>query len=95
MFPKIIKNNRFFFEALVRIMLTKIIIMFSAGIRSVSAVDTAAAQRARARAQYSNLARLKVTSGTASLRKFFFLVFLNLLFVHIVANYTFNWACFE
>ncbi|KAL5286274.1 CLASP1 family protein [Megaselia abdita] len=39
----------------------------SAGFRSVSAVDTAAAQRARARAQYSNLARMKVTSGTASL----------------------------
>ncbi|XP_055919459.1 CLIP-associating protein isoform X2 [Eupeodes corollae] len=38
-----------------------------AGFRSVSAVDTAAVQRARARAQYSNLARLKVTSGTASL----------------------------
>uniref|UniRef100_A0A182K2B0 TOG domain-containing protein n=1 Tax=Anopheles christyi TaxID=43041 RepID=A0A182K2B0_9DIPT len=38
------------------------------GFRSVSAVDTAAAQRARARAQYSTLARLKVTSGTASLQ---------------------------
>uniref|UniRef100_A0A182FFW2 TOG domain-containing protein n=1 Tax=Anopheles albimanus TaxID=7167 RepID=A0A182FFW2_ANOAL len=37
------------------------------GFRSVSAVDTAAAQRARARAQYSTLARMKVTSGTASL----------------------------
>uniref|UniRef100_A0A1B0CRV3 CLASP N-terminal domain-containing protein n=1 Tax=Lutzomyia longipalpis TaxID=7200 RepID=A0A1B0CRV3_LUTLO len=41
----------------------------SANFRSVSAVDTQAAQRARARAQYSSLARLKVTSGTASLRK--------------------------
>uniref|UniRef100_W4VRQ5 Putative microtubule associated-protein orbit n=1 Tax=Corethrella appendiculata TaxID=1370023 RepID=W4VRQ5_9DIPT len=40
----------------------------NAGFRSISAVDTAAAQRARARAQYSNLARLKVTSGTASLQ---------------------------
>ncbi|XP_055690824.1 CLIP-associating protein isoform X2 [Lutzomyia longipalpis] len=39
----------------------------SANFRSVSAVDTQAAQRARARAQYSSLARLKVTSGTASL----------------------------
>ncbi|XP_055379521.1 CLIP-associating protein isoform X10 [Condylostylus longicornis] len=39
----------------------------SAGLRSISAVDTAAAQRARARAQYSNLARMKMTSGTASL----------------------------
>lgn len=39
----------------------------TAGFRSVSAVDAAAVQRARARAQYSNLARLKVTSGTASL----------------------------
>ncbi|XP_049543121.1 CLIP-associating protein isoform X4 [Anopheles darlingi] len=38
------------------------------GFRSVSAVDTAAAQRARARAQYSTLARMKVTSGTASLQ---------------------------
>lgn len=40
------------------------------GFRSISAVDTAAAQRARVRAQYSNLARLKVTSGTASLREY-------------------------
>uniref|UniRef100_A0A1L8E5Z7 Putative microtubule associated-protein orbit n=2 Tax=Nyssomyia neivai TaxID=330878 RepID=A0A1L8E5Z7_9DIPT len=40
----------------------------SANFRSVSAVDTQAAQRARARAQYSSLARLKVTSGTASLQ---------------------------
>ncbi|XP_055625223.1 CLIP-associating protein isoform X5 [Toxorhynchites rutilus septentrionalis] len=38
-----------------------------AGLRSVSAVDTAAAQRARARAQYSNMARMKISSGTASL----------------------------
>jgi hypothetical protein len=48
----------------------------TAGFRSVSAVDTAAAQRARARAQYSNLARMKVTSGAASLRKFKVLNFL-------------------
>ncbi|XP_063699952.1 CLIP-associating protein isoform X4 [Culicoides brevitarsis] len=40
----------------------------SAGFRSVSAVDTAAAQRARARAQYSNMSRLKVSSGAASLQ---------------------------
>lgn len=40
-----------------------------AGFRSISAVDTAAVQRARARAQYSNMARMKVTPGTASLRK--------------------------
>uniref|UniRef100_A0A6B2EFM1 Putative microtubule associated-protein orbit n=1 Tax=Phlebotomus kandelakii TaxID=1109342 RepID=A0A6B2EFM1_9DIPT len=40
----------------------------SANFRSISAVDTQAAQRARARAQYSSLARLKVTSGTASLQ---------------------------
>ncbi|XP_055625221.1 CLIP-associating protein isoform X3 [Toxorhynchites rutilus septentrionalis] len=39
-----------------------------AGLRSVSAVDTAAAQRARARAQYSNMARMKISSGTASLQ---------------------------
>ncbi|XP_058466865.1 CLIP-associating protein isoform X2 [Malaya genurostris] len=38
-----------------------------AGVRSISAVDTAAAQRARARAQYSNMARMKISSGTASL----------------------------
>uniref|UniRef100_A0A336MCT2 CSON009687 protein n=1 Tax=Culicoides sonorensis TaxID=179676 RepID=A0A336MCT2_CULSO len=38
-----------------------------AGFRSVSAVDTAAAQRARARAQYSNMARMKISSGAASL----------------------------
>ncbi|XP_055538195.1 CLIP-associating protein isoform X8 [Wyeomyia smithii] len=37
------------------------------GLRSISAVDTAAAQRARARAQYSNMARMKISSGTASL----------------------------
>ncbi|XP_037035804.1 CLIP-associating protein isoform X3 [Bradysia coprophila] len=39
-----------------------------AGFRSISAVDTAAVQRARARAQYSNMARMKVTAGTASLQ---------------------------
>ncbi|XP_058839049.1 CLIP-associating protein isoform X2 [Topomyia yanbarensis] len=39
-----------------------------AGLRSISAVDTAAAQRARARAQYSNMARMKISSGTASLQ---------------------------
>ncbi|XP_055538198.1 CLIP-associating protein isoform X10 [Wyeomyia smithii] len=39
----------------------------NAGLRSISAVDTAAAQRARARAQYSNMARMKISSGTASL----------------------------
>ncbi|XP_037035810.1 CLIP-associating protein isoform X9 [Bradysia coprophila] len=40
----------------------------TAGFRSISAVDTAAVQRARARAQYSNMARMKVTAGTASLQ---------------------------
>ncbi|XP_021695282.1 CLIP-associating protein isoform X6 [Aedes aegypti] len=40
----------------------------NAGLRSVSAVDTAAAQRARARAQYSNMARMKISSGSASLQ---------------------------
>uniref|UniRef100_A0A1Q3FXH6 Putative microtubule associated-protein orbit n=1 Tax=Culex tarsalis TaxID=7177 RepID=A0A1Q3FXH6_CULTA len=39
-----------------------------AGLRSVSAVDTAAAQRARARAQYSSMARMKISSGSASLQ---------------------------
>ncbi|CAH0716797.1 unnamed protein product, partial [Brenthis ino] len=37
--------------------------------RSVSALDAAAAQRARARALYSHLARSKVAAGTASLQK--------------------------
>lgn len=44
----------------------------SAGVggaaRSVSALDSAAAQRARARALYSHMSRAKVTAGTASLR---------------------------
>uniref|UniRef100_A0A1Q3FX57 Putative microtubule associated-protein orbit n=1 Tax=Culex tarsalis TaxID=7177 RepID=A0A1Q3FX57_CULTA len=40
----------------------------NAGLRSVSAVDTAAAQRARARAQYSSMARMKISSGSASLQ---------------------------
>uniref|UniRef100_A0A8D8DXQ8 CLIP-associating protein n=2 Tax=Culex pipiens TaxID=7175 RepID=A0A8D8DXQ8_CULPI len=39
-----------------------------AGLRSISAVDTAAAQRARARAQYSSMARMKISSGSASLQ---------------------------
>ncbi|XP_055592278.1 CLIP-associating protein isoform X2 [Uranotaenia lowii] len=39
-----------------------------AGLRSVSAVDTAAAQRARARVQYSNMARMKISSGSASIQ---------------------------
>lgn len=41
----------------------------SGNVRSISALDTAAVQRARARQQYSTMARLKVTAGTASLRK--------------------------
>ncbi|XP_055592281.1 CLIP-associating protein isoform X5 [Uranotaenia lowii] len=40
----------------------------NAGLRSVSAVDTAAAQRARARVQYSNMARMKISSGSASIQ---------------------------
>lgn len=40
----------------------------NAGLRSISAVDTAAAQRARARAQYSSMARMKISSGSASLQ---------------------------
>ncbi|CAH2084329.1 unnamed protein product [Euphydryas editha] len=39
----------------------------SGAARSVSALDAAAAQRARARALYSHLARSKVAAGTASL----------------------------
>lgn len=50
--------------------------IFPGNVRSVSALDTAAVQRARARQQYSTMARLKVTSGTASLRKFIAYVFL-------------------
>lgn len=42
----------------------------AANFRSVSAVDSNAAQRARARAQYANMNRLKMTPGTASLRKY-------------------------
>lgn len=38
-------------------------------VRSISALDAAAVQRARARQQYSTMARMKVTAGTASLRK--------------------------
>lgn len=40
------------------------------GFRSNSAIDLQAAQRAKARAQYSAMARNKIASGTASLRKF-------------------------
>lgn len=43
-------------------------------VRSVSALDTAAVQRAKARQQYATMARLKVTPGTTSLRKFWILV---------------------
>lgn len=39
------------------------------GFRSNSAIDLQAAQRAKARAQYSAMARNKIQSGTASLRK--------------------------
>lgn len=38
-------------------------------VRSISALDTAAVQRAKARQQYATMARMKVTPGTASLRK--------------------------
>lgn len=38
-------------------------------LRSISALDSAAVQRARARQQYSSAARMKVTAGPASLRK--------------------------
>lgn len=40
------------------------------GFRSNSAIDLQAAQRAKVRAQYAAMARNKITSGTASLRKF-------------------------
>ncbi|XP_055308767.1 CLIP-associating protein isoform X4 [Sitodiplosis mosellana] len=40
----------------------------SGNVRSISALDTAAVQRARARQQYSTIARMKVTAGTASLQ---------------------------
>lgn len=38
--------------------------------RSVSAVDANAQQRARARAQYANMSRLKMTPGSAAVRKY-------------------------
>ena len=42
----------------------------AANFRSISAVDANAVQRARVRAQYSTMSRLKMTPGTgASLRK--------------------------
>ncbi|XP_063391307.1 LOW QUALITY PROTEIN: uncharacterized protein LOC134676856 [Cydia fagiglandana] len=41
-----------------------------AAARSVSAVDAAAAQRARARALYSHMTRAKMAAGTASLREY-------------------------
>lgn len=44
-------------------------LQIAVNVRSISALDTAAVQRARARQQYSTAARLKVTAGTASLRK--------------------------
>lgn len=47
------------------------VIIFIGNVRSISALDTAAVQRARARQQYSTMARLKVTAGTASLRKYY------------------------
>lgn len=45
------------------------------GFRSNSAIDLQAAQRAKARAQYAAMARHKVTSGTASLRMYFWLYY--------------------
>lgn len=42
----------------------------AANYRSISAVDANAAQRARARAQYANLSRLKMTPGSAAVRKY-------------------------
>lgn len=39
--------------------------------RSVTSIDLQAAQRAKARTQYATLARQKIASGTASLRKYY------------------------
>lgn len=50
------------------------------GCRSISALDSAAVQRAKARQQYSTLARMKVTAGTASLRKSTY--YLHFFFLH-------------
>jgi hypothetical protein len=36
----------------------------------VSAVDANAVQRAKARAQYANMSRMKMTPGTAAVRKY-------------------------
>lgn len=42
----------------------------AANFRSISAVDANAVQRARVRAQYANMSRMKMTPGSASLRKY-------------------------
>jgi hypothetical protein len=44
-------------------------LQLAANFRSVSAVDANAVQRARARAQYANMSRQKMTPGSASVRK--------------------------
>lgn len=42
----------------------------ASNFRSVSAVDANAVQRAKARAQYANMSRMKMAAGPASVRKY-------------------------
>lgn len=68
------------------------------GFRSNSAIDLQAAQRAKARAQYSAMARTKVQSGTASLRKFevqhvFLKWFFNILIINRICNHITGYKC--
>lgn len=50
--------------------LTKSKASLASNFRSVSAVDANAVQRAKARAQYANMSRMKMAAGTASVRKY-------------------------
>lgn len=47
----------------------------ASNFRSVSAVDANAVQRAKARAQYANMSRMKMAAGPASVRKYRILSF--------------------
>lgn len=57
------------------------------GGRSVSAVDTAAAQRARARAAYSQITRHRPALGTASLRNYHFYFYI----IHLTLDMFLKW----
>lgn len=71
-----LSQKKIIFQAF--LVLMKLNIIHTGNVRSISALDTAAVQRARARQQYSTMARLKVTAGTASLRM---LHFWNILYI--------------